>query len=147
MTQAPVTSVAVIDGIDVDALAAAVTACPGVSALFGGRGDAIATYLPGRRVPGVEVQPSTVTIHIRSRWGVSAAQLLTEIAAAASPLLRGKRLQVVVADIDDPTLTVLVATPAVAVTDVVVLDPPVARPPGWAPATPPPPAFPTVSSP
>jgi hypothetical protein len=101
MTEAPGTSVALIDGIDVDAVAAAVTACPGVSALFGGRGDAIATYLPGRRVPGVEVQPSTVTIHVRSRWGIPAPQLLTQIGTAISPLLRGHRLEVVVADIDD----------------------------------------------
>jgi hypothetical protein len=149
---APVTSVALIDGVNVDAVAAAVTACPGVSGLFGGRGDAIATYLPGRRVSGIEVQPSTVTIHVRGRWGVSAPQLFAEIAAAVSPLLLGKRLHVVVADIDDPDPPVVLplpAAPAVAVTDLVVLDPAVPRPPGSAPAatpsTPtPPPAFPTV---
>jgi hypothetical protein len=150
MTTAPVTSVALIDGINVDAVAAAVTACPGVSGLFGGRGDAIASYLPGRRVPGVEVQPFTVTIHVRGRWGVSASQLLAEIAAAVSPLLLGKRLQVVVADIDDPDPAVgpaLPTAPGVAATDVVALDPAVPRPPGSAPPATPPtptPAFPTV---
>ena len=88
------------------------TACPGVSALFGGRGDTIASYLPGRRVPGVEVPPTAVTIHVRSRWGVSAPQLLAQIAAAVSPLRHGKRLQVVVADIDDPDPPAQPAPPA-----------------------------------
>ncbi len=103
MSRAPVTTVAIIDGIDVDAVAAAVTACPGVSALFGGRSDVVASYLPGRRVAGVEVtaKPPTVTIHVRSRWGVTAAELLAQIASAVSPLLHGQRLEVVVADIDD----------------------------------------------
>jgi hypothetical protein len=133
MTQAPVTSVALIDGIDVDAVAAAVTACPGVSGLFGGRGDAIACYLPGRRVAGVEVNPTTVTIHVRSRWGIPAAQLLTQIATTVSPLLHEHHLEVVVADIDDaepaapqeavtPLAPVVQPTPALS-------EPPVTTPP------------------
>ena len=97
-----VTSAAVIDGVDVDAVAAAVTACPGVSALFGGRGDAIASYLPGRRVRGVEVSAGTVVVTVRSGWDTTARALLTQISGAVSPLLQGNRLQVIVADIDDP---------------------------------------------
>ena len=102
MTDAPVTSAAIIDGVDVDAVAAAVTACPGVSDLFGGRGDAIASYLPGRRVPGVEISSSTVLITVRSRWDATAADLLGQLSRMVTPLLHGKRLEVVVADIDDP---------------------------------------------
>ena len=102
MTTAPATSAAIIDGVDVDAVAAAVTACPGVSALFGGRGDAIASYLPGRRVPGVEVSGGTIVITVRSRWDTTAPALLTQISSAVSPMLRGKRFQILMADIDDP---------------------------------------------
>jgi hypothetical protein len=146
MSTAPVASVALIDGVDVDAVAAAVTACPGVSALFGGRGDAIASYLPGRRVPGVEVTPTTVTIHVRSRWGISAPQLLTEVAAATSPLRHGKRLQVVVADIDDGDPPAPLALPSgpISAEPVAVRSPGSASPP-TVPGPPlPAPTFPTV---
>ena len=105
MTTAPATSAAIIDGVDVDSVAAAVTACPGVSALFGGRGDTIASYLPGRRVPGVEVSGGTVVITVRSRWDTTAPDLLTQISTAVSPMLHGKRLQIIMADIDDPEST------------------------------------------
>jgi hypothetical protein len=139
MTTAPVTSVALIDGIDVDAVAAAVAACPGVSGLFGGRGNAIASYLPGRRVAGVEVNPTTVTIHVRSRWGIPAAQLLTQIAAAVSALLHGHHLEVVVADIDDaeppalqealtPLAPVVPATPALSAPTTTTPSPDAAQP-------------------
>ena len=44
---------AVIDGVDVDAVAAAVAGCAGVSALDGGQsGEVATTYLPGRKVAG-----------------------------------------------------------------------------------------------
>jgi hypothetical protein len=42
----------VVDGIDVDALAAAVRTCAGVECPHGGRPQDTATYLPGRRVEG-----------------------------------------------------------------------------------------------
>ena len=42
---------AVIDGIEVDAVAAAVAGCAGVSALDGGPFGEVASYLPGRKVP------------------------------------------------------------------------------------------------
>ena len=102
MTTARVTSAAIIDGVDVDAVAAAVAACPGVSGLFGGRGEAIASYLPGRRVLGVEVSGGTVNVTVRSRWDTTAPALLTEITSAVSPILQGERLRIIVADIDDP---------------------------------------------
>ena len=101
MTDAPVPSAEIIDGVDVDAVSAAVTACPGVSGLFGGPGDMIASYLPGRRVPGVEVSRLKVVVSVRSRWAVTASELLKQISQAVAPALRGKHLEVVVADIDD----------------------------------------------
>ena len=163
MTDTPVTSAAVIDGVDVDAVAAAVTACPGVSGLFGGRGDTIASYLPGRRVPGVEVSASTVLITVRSRWGATAKDLLDQLTRAVSLLLDGKALEVVVADIDDPNEPPtpsasapvgVAAVPSVQPVRTVTAEPnrpssPV-RLPGSSPATsaptpaPSPPNFPTV---
>ena len=93
---------AVIDGVNVDAVAAAVQACPGVSGLDGGRFGEVASYLPGRRVQGVAVRKDSVTAQVRTRWAVSAADLLSQITAVLTPLIGGRRVEVVVADIDDP---------------------------------------------
>ena len=48
-------SAAIVYGVDVDAVAAAVQACPGVSDLHGGRYGEVTTYLPGRAVRGVVI--------------------------------------------------------------------------------------------
>lgn len=96
---------AYVQGVNVDALATAVGGCAGVSALFAGRFREVGTYLPGRRVAGIEVDPSTVTVHVRSRWGVSAARLREEVSLATTGLLAAHSLHLVIADIDDPPST------------------------------------------
>jgi hypothetical protein len=93
---------AVIDGVNVDGVASAVQGCPGVSGLDGGRFGEVASYLPGRRVQGVAVRADSVTVQVRSRWGVSAPDLLSQITAVLAPLIGGRRVEVVVADIDEP---------------------------------------------
>lgn len=91
-----------VDGVNVDAVAAAVRACPGVSDLYAGRFAEVATYLPGRRVLGVVVADGTLTVQVRSRWAVPADALLREIDSAVARLLHGHKLRVVVGDVDDP---------------------------------------------
>jgi hypothetical protein len=99
----PASSVAaVIDGVNVDAVAAAVQVCPGVSGLDGGRFGEVASYLPGRRVPGVVVRKDSVLVQIRARWGIPAAGLLSQVTAVLTPLIGARLVEVVVADIDDP---------------------------------------------
>jgi hypothetical protein len=99
----PASSVgAVIDGVNVDGVAAAVQACPGVSGLDGGRFGEVASYLPGRRVRGVAVRTDSVTVQVRSRWGVTAPDLLSQITAVLTPLIGARRVEVVVADIEEP---------------------------------------------
>jgi hypothetical protein len=93
---------AVVDGINVDGVAAAAQACPGVSGLDGGRFGEVASYLPGRRVLGVVVRADSVTVQVRSRWGVAAPDLLSQITAVLAPLIGARRVEVVVADIDEP---------------------------------------------
>jgi uncharacterized membrane protein YedE/YeeE len=100
---------AVIDGIDVDAVAVAAAGCPGVSALDGGPFGEFATYLPGRKVPGVVVGDGRVTVQVRSRWGVPAAGLAAMIAAVLAPLTGRRPVDVVIADIDDPPATLPVS--------------------------------------
>ena len=93
---------AMVDGVNVDAAAAAVRACPGVADLAGGRFGDATSYLPGRRVPGIVVDRHAVRVQIRSRWDATAADLLAQISAALAPLVLGRPIDVVVADIDDP---------------------------------------------
>jgi hypothetical protein len=93
---------AIVDGVNVDAAAAAVRACPGVADLVGGRFGDATSYLPGRRLPGIVVDRHTVRVSIRSRWDVTAAELLAQISAVLAPLVLGRLIDVVVADIDDP---------------------------------------------
>jgi hypothetical protein len=93
---------AIIDGIDVDAVAAAVRACPGVSGLNGGRYGEVTTYLPGRVVPGVVAGDGRVRVQVRSAWGIEAPLLAAVITAALVPLTGNHPVDVAIADIDDP---------------------------------------------
>lgn len=92
---------AVVDGVAVDAVAAAVRACPAVEDLDGGWPGEVATYLPGRRILGVQVRPDAVLIRVRSRWGVPAGDVATQIRRAVVPLAQ-RRVNVVIGDLGDP---------------------------------------------
>lgn len=105
MTFGPDTAMAgdaVIDGVDVDAVAARVRACTGVAALDGGPSGETGTYLPGRIVPGVVVSGGRVMVQIRMRWGIPVPDLAVLICAALVPLTGARPVDVVIADIDDP---------------------------------------------
>lgn len=100
----PVTAVsdAVVDGVDVDAVATAVRGCPGVLDLHAGPPQLIASYLPGRRVEGVRVDRSAVAVQVRARWGTPVSELSAQIRAALKPLAAGRRIDIVWADVADP---------------------------------------------
>ena len=93
---------AVIDGVNVDAVAAAVLGCAGVAGLDGGRFGEVASYLPGRQVRGVVVSGGRVKVQIRSRWGVPVPELVALITTILMPLTGPRPVDVVIADIDDP---------------------------------------------
>jgi hypothetical protein len=93
---------AVVDGVNVDAVAAAVLGCAGVAGLDGGRFGEVASYLPGRKVPGVVVSGGRVTVQIRSRWAVPVPDLAALVTVALAPLTGSRPVDVVIADIDDP---------------------------------------------
>jgi hypothetical protein len=95
----------VIDGVDVDAVAAAVAGCAGVAALDGGSFGEVASYLPGRKVVGVVVGNGRVTVQVRARWGVPVPDLAGLITVVLAPLTGHRPVDVVIADIDDPPAT------------------------------------------
>jgi hypothetical protein len=93
---------ALVDGIDIDAVAALVRGCAGVSALDGGPFGEVVSYLPGRTVPGVAVDDNRIRVQVRSRWGVPAADVAAIITTALAPLAGPRPVDVAIADIDDP---------------------------------------------
>lgn len=95
---------AVVDGVDVDLVAAAVRDCPAVAGLVAGPPSGAATYLPGRRIDGIAVIAGAVRIQVRSRWK-PATELATQIRCAIRVVAPLHRVEVIVADIEDPPST------------------------------------------
>lgn len=101
-----------IPPVDVDAVAAAVTACPSVSHLVqGGPGEQVATFLPGRRVGGVRVTDEAVEVHVATRWDVPIPLAASEVRAALATLAGGRAVTVAVEDIDEPQVALPASTP------------------------------------
>ena len=93
---------AVIDGVDVDAVAAAVRDCAGVSGLDGGQYREVATYLPGRAVEGVVIAAAGCGCRSGPGGGVEAPLLAAQITTVLAPLTGCRPVDVLIADIDDP---------------------------------------------
>ncbi|GAA1076358.1 MULTISPECIES: hypothetical protein [Pseudonocardia] len=91
--------------VDTDRIADAVLGCPGVAQLHGGRFGEIATYLPGRRVSGIRVDPTApaVEVHVVGRYPASVAEIDRQVRTALLPVVGGARVDVVVGDYAGPT--------------------------------------------
>jgi hypothetical protein len=96
---------AMVDGVDVDAVAAGARSCPAVDRLCSGAWGGVVSYLPGREVPGVRVARDHVVVSVCSRWGVPAAELARQVRVVLAPLAGARRIDVVVADVADPPAT------------------------------------------
>jgi uncharacterized alkaline shock family protein YloU len=90
-----------VHGVDVDVVAQAVRGCRGVEDLYGGFPNEVATYLPGRRVLGVRVGDHAVQIQVRAAWGMPIPQIAAGIQAAVVPLVGGRAVNVMIADLGD----------------------------------------------
>lgn len=91
-----------VDGIDVDAVAAAVRGCPAVDDLDSGLLGGAATYLPGRRVPGLRIGPDRVEVHVRGVWNQPVSLVASQIRQALASLAADRVVDVVLADIAEP---------------------------------------------
>jgi uncharacterized alkaline shock family protein YloU len=95
----------VVDGVDVDRVAAAVAACPAVARLTGGIGG-LGTYLPGRRVPGVVVResagpsPPKVEVHVVARYGPTMREVASQVRTALAALIPASAVDVIIDDVD-----------------------------------------------
>ena len=95
-------AVAVVDGVDVDAVAAAVRRCPAVSGLIGAELADFATYLPGRRIPGLRVSDELVEVAVCAHWGIPLLEVAAQVRQALAPLAGVRRIDVTVADLEEP---------------------------------------------
>ncbi|WP_433088775.1 hypothetical protein ACQP1P_21565 [Dactylosporangium sp. CA-052675] len=102
MTTVSASPPAVVHGVDVAAVAAAVAACPAVAGLVTGRPGGPATYLPGQQVGGVRIRPHRLEVAVRARWGVPAAEVAAQVRQALRTLAADRRVDVVIADLTDP---------------------------------------------
>lgn len=89
-------------GVDVDAVASRVAGCRSVARLTTGRLPEVATYLPGRRIPGVRLVDGRIEIHVVACWGVPVPELAAEVRRAAAPAAAGLAVDVHVDDVDVP---------------------------------------------
>ena len=93
----------VLEGISVDELAARAASCGSVARLSPGPVGEVATYLPGRRVPGVRVRDDGIEIHVVGRWGVRVADIAADVRAAIRPIAPGVPVDVHMDDVDVPS--------------------------------------------
>ena len=91
-----------VDGVDLDAVAAAARGCAAVDDLCPGPWGGVVSYLPGREVAGVRVTHDHVVISVRGRWGVPVSELAGQVRAAVTGLAGPRRVDVVVADLAEP---------------------------------------------
>lgn len=78
-----------------DAIAAAAAAVPGVAWLSG----SLSAYLPGRSVPGVQIDEDAVRVAIVARYGIPLTQITADLDLALAPLTGGRELLVRVEDL------------------------------------------------
>ncbi len=88
--------------VDPDAVLAATLACPLVAGMGAGVLGEVATYLPGRRVPGVRLHSAGVEVRVVGVFGPSIGEIVRQVRTAVSPLTAGQPLTVYVDDLADP---------------------------------------------
>ena len=84
----------------IEAIAAAVLASPAVARLHGGRFNTVTSYLPGRRVVGVAVTPSEITVGVVGHYPNTIAQIAAQVRAAVATVVPGVAVTVALEDID-----------------------------------------------
>lgn len=82
-----------------EALSAAVAGCPDVAALSGGPFGEVATYLAGRRIPGVRLLGDSIEIHVIARWGTPLPSVAQQVRSACEPFAGGRRVDVTIDDV------------------------------------------------
>ena len=88
--------------VEVPLIAGAVLSCPLVAELHPGAYGEIATYLPGRRVPGIRVGADVIEVHVVAHLAATVPQVAAAIRAVLTPWSTGRRVDVVIEDLRLP---------------------------------------------
>ena len=91
--------------VDPDAVTRATLSCPGVAGMSSGPVGEVASYLPGRRVPGVRVTDEGVEVHVVARWDQVLPALAEAVRTAVSAIAPGRRVSVFIDDVELPDAT------------------------------------------
>ncbi|MDQ3627978.1 MAG: Asp23/Gls24 family envelope stress response protein [Actinomycetota bacterium] len=75
------------------------TTVPGVSRMHAGMFGEVATYLPGRRVIGVQLREDVANVHVVLRWGATVPDTVDTIRAVLLPVV-DLPVHVTVEDVD-----------------------------------------------
>jgi hypothetical protein len=73
-----------------------------VDDLDGGPLSGVATYLPGRRVPGIRISDGRLEVHVRGAWNVPVATIASQIRSALAALAPGMPIDIVLTDVAEP---------------------------------------------
>jgi len=84
---------------DPDEIAERVRQVQGVADLWGGVTGEVATYLPGRRVPGVRITPDRVEVHVVIQGVRPLHDVAGAVRRAVQTVAGGRPVDVVVNDI------------------------------------------------
>ena len=84
-----------------DVIAAAARSVPGVADLHTGAFGEAATYLPGRRVNGVQIRDDVTEVHLTLTWGAPVLATADEVRRVVSALVT-TRVDITVEDVVGP---------------------------------------------
>ncbi|KAA0024729.1 Asp23/Gls24 family envelope stress response protein [Antrihabitans cavernicola] len=84
-----------------DAIAAAVTAVPGVAQLHAGMFGEVATYLPGRKVSGIRFADNGTEVHVSLEFGAPVRETASVVRNAVAPIVSGP-IHVTIEDVVTP---------------------------------------------
>ena len=91
-----------VTDVDVEAVAKRALRCRSVARISTGPFGEVATYLVGRRVPGVRLRDGRLEIHVVACWGAEVPELAGEVRAAVRPVAGELPIDVHVDDVDIP---------------------------------------------
>jgi len=91
-----------LDQSEADAIVDAVRACTTVADLSGGLAGEVATYLPGRRISGVQIRDEGVIVHVIGRYGPTVNAIAAEVTTAVTSVVGPVEVWVRIDDLQLP---------------------------------------------
>ena len=91
------------DGALAAAVAAAARSVVGVEGLHTGRFGEVATYLPGRRIDGVQVRADRCAVHLVLAWGAPVLSTADRVRSIVEELV-ARPVDITIEDVIDPSV-------------------------------------------